>query len=136
LVKCRKRSKREQLVHEPHYVTETSLLVLAFHQCAEKYISPDFSQFCTVVTVVCFTNRIAWFLDLWKVWLSKSKAQILWNWICFPLWMIRWQYTLSWVPQKQVYSVVQWFTGAVFVRCNSEDAPPLFHWRMEADPFL
>jgi len=41
-----------------------SLLVLAFHQCTAKYISPDFSQFCSVVTVVWYTNRIAWVLDL------------------------------------------------------------------------
>jgi len=57
-VKCRKSSTRELLVCELHYVTETSLLVLAFHQCTEKYISP-----ACVVTVVWYTNIIAWFLD-------------------------------------------------------------------------
>jgi len=64
LVKCRKSSNRELLVRELHYVTEMSLPVLAFHQCTERYISPDFSQFWSVVKVVSYTNRIAWFLDL------------------------------------------------------------------------
>jgi hypothetical protein len=63
MVKCNGNSYSELLVCELHYVTETSLLV-AFHQFTKKYISPDFSQLYSVVTVVWYTNRITWLLDL------------------------------------------------------------------------